>query len=206
MAAEKKIDKLTKEQEAKIPEYLEKYKAIGLCTRPSDMSKAVVAINESYAYQKMGVPEVIIVADPFEGARLAAQHAKGNATVTEAEVQDQATKASFGSFNAQWVVFYAFIAYELPVKRDNLIEIVDRIILEAGVYWTFEDLIIVSPKPSEIHMVDNKLHRTDGPALLYASGKGVYAVNGVRKASLMEVALEAEFVKTNKGTEAEEAS
>lgn len=213
MSDVKKIDKLTKEQEAQIPVYLERYRKIGLSTEPTDFKAAETAITDSYLYQKMKAPEYIIAQDPFEGARLAAQHAKGDVNVTDEEVREQATKASYGSFNAQWVVFYAYIAEVLPVKADNLIEIVQRIIKDAGVYWTFEDLVIVSPKPTEIHMVDGKLHRTDGPALLYGTGRGVYAINGVRKNSLMEVAMQAHYKehsekdgkKTGKGSKAKTA-
>lgn len=201
-----KIDKLTPDQEKQIPVYLEKYREIGLSVRPTDFVKAEEAITDSYTYQKMKVPEFIRVADPFEGAKLAAQHAKGDMNVTDQEVADQATKASYGSFNAQWVVFYAFIARVLPVKHDNLIDIVDNIIAEAGVYWTFEDLVILSPKPSAIHMVDGKLHNPNGMALEYASGRGVYAINGVRKNSLMEVAMEENYAKTGKKGKKSEAS
>lgn len=204
MSNQKQIDSLTPEQEAQIPKYLAEYKAIGLSTAPTDKAAAEAAVIASYHYQKLATPEFIWAADPFEGAKLAAQHAKGDTDVTNSEIQDQATKASYGSFNAQWVVFYAFIARELKVKHDNLIDIVDELIKQCGVYWTFTDLVIMTPKPTAIHMKEDKLHNPSGLALEYASGKGVYALEGERKASLMEAMMQAKY--GNKAGNSDEAA
>lgn len=199
MAKEKVIKELTKDQEAQIPAYLEKYKQIGLSTRPTDRAKAEAAVTESYKYLGHKPPEFTWVDDPIEGAKLAAQFAKGDENVTTQEIRDQASLASYGSFEAQWVVFYAFIAEVLGVKKDNLIDIVKDIIDECGLYWTFEGMVVMSPKPSAIHMnAEGKLHNTEGLALEYATGRGIYAVNGVRKNNLAEVVLAEKFEANEK--------
>lgn len=187
------IDKLTPEQEAKIPEYLERFKNIGLSTRPTDRAKAEAAIRRSYEYMAKQssnfskTPEFVWAESPMKGAILAAQFAKGSKDVTPSEIKDQASQASYGSFEAYWVSTYAFIAEQLPVQKDELIEIVLEIIEECGVYWTFEDLVVLTPKPCSIRMEGVTLHADDGMALEYGNGDGLYAFNGEVKNSLMEV-------------------
>lgn len=183
------IDTLTPEQQAKIPSYLEKYRNIGLSTRPTDKVRAEKALRASYKYLKMQDPEIRWVESPIKGAIMAAQEAKGSMDVTVEEVRDQASKASYGQFEAYWVSTPSFIAYELPVKRDELIDIVNEIVEEVNVYWTFEDLIIACEKPKSIHMQNEKLHNPDGLAIEYNDGWGVFAIEGERYPSMMAMLL-----------------
>lgn len=187
------ITALTPEQEAQIEVYREKYRQIGLSTKKTDREKAEKAVLDSYLYLGLEKPEFIWADDPFHGAVLAAQYAKGSTDVTDDEVKAQARSASYGSFEAYWVSFYAYIAEVLPIKADHLHKIATSIVEECGVYWTFEGLVIMTEKPTEIHIKDAKLHNTSGPAIKYASGRGIYAVNGVRKNSLMEAMLEMKY-------------
>lgn len=184
-----KISKLTKEQEAMIPVYLERYREIGLSTRVTDRAKAEDAIKRAYAYLKHGEPTIIWAESPFKGAKIAAQLAVGTDDVTKEQIAEQASKASYGSFEAYWVSFYAFIGEQLPVNKDELLDIVKDIVAENGVYWTFEDTVVLTDKPCKIEMVDGKLHCEDGKALEYRDGSGIYALNGVRYATLAELTL-----------------
>ena len=204
MSKDKVIDKLTPEQEAQIPVYLERFKAIGLSTAPTNKAKAEDAVRRSYEYMNKisssfsKNPEFVWADSPMKGAILAAQFCKGNTDVTDAEIKEQAQQASYGSFEAYWVSTYAFIAEQLPVKKDELIDIVLDIVTHCGVYWTFEDIVILTPKPSKIEMTDQVLHSTTGLALQYPNGDGLYAYKGEIKGSLMEVNIAArvEDVKT----------
>lgn len=184
-----KISKLTKEQEAMIPVYLERYRAVGLSTTPTDRPKAEAAIRAAYKYLKLKDPEILWAPSPFKGARMAAELVKGNSNVTKAEISEQASKASYGSFEAYWVSFYAFIGEQLPVKKDELLDIVKEIVADCGVYWTFEDTVVLTDKPVTINMVDGKLHKEDGRALEYSDGTGIFALNGVRYGTLTELKL-----------------
>lgn len=200
----KQIDSLTPEQEAKIPEYRERFLAIGLSTAPTDRQKAEDAVRRSYEYLHktdpslcVPNPEFIWADSPMEGAKIAAQQTKGDLNVTEQEIRACADNASYGSFEAYWVSTYSFIANELPVEKDELTDIVTDIVKECGAYWTFEDLVVLTPKPTKIELVNEKLHSTTGPAIEYPNGDGVYAYKGERKGSLMEVIM----ASRNEGTE-----
>lgn len=192
----KTISSLTPEQEAKIPEYREMFRQIGLSTEPTDRAKAEAAILRSYQYLNKkdpenwsSNPEFVWADSPYKGAILAAQFAKGDENVTLDEIRAQADNASFGSFDAYWVSTYSYIANELPVEVDELHEIVTDIVKECGVYWTFDDLVVMTPKPVKISMENEKLHAVDGMALQYENGEGIYAYKGDRKGSLMEVVM-----------------
>ena len=195
--AKEQIKSLTAEQEALIPVYRENYRKICLSTDETDKAKAEAAVIASYAYLKLGTPEIMWADDPFVGAKLAAQFAKGDTKVTAQEIADQANKASYGSFEAQWVVFYSYISdVVVKDKKDNLIDIVNDIVKHCGVYWTFEDLVILTPKPVEIHLNDEgQLHNETGMALKYATGRGIYALNGTMRDSLADILAEQTFRK-----------
>ena len=49
----------------------------------------------------------------------------------------------------------------------------------AGLWWPFENAVILSERPTELHLNDRKLlHRDDGPAAIFRDGWRVYAWNG----------------------------
>ncbi len=185
------ITSLTKEQEKKIPEYVEYYRQVGLCTKPCDKAEAEKAVIDAYAYKSLKPPQFIWADSPLAGAIIAAQIAKGSKDVTGAEVADQASKASYGSFTAYWVSYYAFAKEQLPVKMDGLAEITKRLAENCGVFWTFEDYVVMTERPVAIHMKDQKLHNPEGLALEYKDGFGVFALDGVRYPSLLACAIEA---------------
>lgn len=189
--SDEKINSLTKEQEDQIPVYLKRYEEIGLSTRPTDRVKAEAAITAAYTALGMAVPELVWRASPYAGAILAAQLHKGSMDVSKEEIADQATKASYGSFEAYWVSFYAYIGEQLPVEVDKMLRIVQDIVDECGVYWTFEDIVVLTDKPTKICMKDDMAHSEDGKAIEYSDGSGLYAYRGVRYASLTEIKLNA---------------
>lgn len=214
------IDKLTPEQEAKKEEYKKRFQAMAVSTEPTDRAKAEAAINEFYDYQKLARPKIVWYQSPMKGIVMAAKAAttdklKGvrstsaaeiiknknwtvadidGIQVTKEEIQNQAYKAFFGSFDAHYFCFYSFIARELPgTKSDELIDISERICAELGVHWLFEGFAVLTEKPCHISLKDTVLHNTEGPALEYRDGETGYFVNGEYKQSLMEVVLEAKL-------------
>lgn len=207
------IKELTPEQEAKLPIYRDMFEAIGLSTEPTNKSRAEELMIKAYQFLHNDPeytenispnPEIIWADSPYKGAKLAAQHANGREDVTKQEIQDQASNASYGSFDAYWVSTYSFINNELvpQEKKCELVDIITEITKESGVYWTFEDLVIMTPKPKVLKLKDKKLHSLDSKALEYANGDGFYAYEGERKGSLMEVVMSHKNLKTEQDEEA----
>jgi hypothetical protein len=195
-----------------LPVYEQRYLEIGLSTERCDRKAAEEAVKASYRYLKLPEPQFIWADSPFHGAKLAAALHEGKptkelhdvapwlcegeapiATLTSDELRRQGDTASYGSFDAYWVSFYSFIAEQLPVEKDELIDIINAIVRNCGVYWTFEDVVIMTEKPKAIHMKDKKLHNPNGKALEYHDGTGLYAINGEVKNSLMECVLAAGY-------------
>ena len=49
----------------------------------------------------------------------------------------------------------------------------------AGLWWPFENVVIFSERPAELHFNDQRLlHNADGPAIVYRDGMRVHAWNG----------------------------
>lgn len=202
----KQIDKLTPAQEAKIPAYLDKYMKIGLSTERSDRPKAEAAIRDLYKQMGYGdIKQFHWYDNPLTGCEMAAKCAKLDPSlaklddaferampipVTRAELADQASKASYGSFEAYWVAFYDFVQTELPVPPHPLVDICKNIVLDCGVFWTFEGHVIITEKPKAIRVKDNKLHSEDDlPAIEYYDGTAIYAKDGKVFSSLMEMKM-----------------
>src|SRR5208282_4781499 len=165
------IEKLTKKQEAEIPNYLEQYLKIGLSTEPCDRKKAEDAVAAYYKYQKKDRPVFVWADSPEKGAVIAAMLAKGDKEVTQDDVKNQISRASYGSFESYWISTYAFIAEQLPVNKDELIDIAKEIVINCGLYWTFEKVVVMTEKPVAIHFNENKkLHNQNGLALEYKDG------------------------------------
>ena len=186
----KLIDKLTPEQEALIPVYLEEFRKIGLSTEPCNRKEAEKALTEAQEYLKLPKPEFIWVDSPYQGIVMAAKLANGTENPTKEQIKEQVDYMSYGSFDAYWGSFYSYIAEVLPVQKDNLANIVRRIMENCGCYWVFEGLIVVSEKPKAIHMKDEKLHNPDGLALEYHDGNGLFAINGTVYNSMMDMEIQ----------------
>lgn len=179
------INKLTKEQEAKIPEYREQFRQIGLSTEPCNRPAAEAAITASYLYLGKKEPKYLWADSPQAGAELAAKAAAGNPKLSGKKLAEAAKQqlnyASWGNVEAFWVSTYAFIQGELPVTPSPLLPIVAEIVKNVGWYWTFENLVICTERPKSLHFnADKRLHRDLGPAIEYRDGFSVYALNGIR--------------------------
>jgi biotin carboxyl carrier protein len=66
---QKKIESLTKEQEAKFPEYRQKWLSIGLSTKPCDLEGSKKAAAKAYKAANLKAPEHhFVVKSPMAGA------------------------------------------------------------------------------------------------------------------------------------------
>jgi hypothetical protein len=189
MATKETIDSITSEQEAMVPVYLERYLKIGLNTEPCNRPAAEAAVAVSYKVIGGLDPQFVWADSPFQGARIAAQIAAGTTDVTRTQIQAQTELASFGSLEACWVTFYAFITEQLPVESNELVKIAQNIVSECGIYWTFEKTVVMTDRPIAIHMDNGVLSNSNGYAIEYKDGTGVYAYKGTLYSSLSELKI-----------------
>lgn len=188
------IEKLTPKQEAKIPEYLEKFRAIGLNTSPCDRPAAEAAIRRMAKYLKQKKPVFFWYDSPVQAAIAsgilettgidALKAAPTNLlplAKTYTKFINQASSGSYGSFEAYWVSYYSFIVNELDVEHDDLTDIVTDVVSNTGFYIPYDGCYLMSERPVEISFNEqNQLHNEHKPALLYKDNTGVFAINGTR--------------------------
>jgi hypothetical protein len=221
-ALKQKIDKLTPEQEAKMPEYVAKWIAIGSNTDRLDLKRTQKTVDQYRALinRPVDVP-LIILNNPLEA--WAACHLLSNFGVSfenlNAELDDvfngnpkkyDIPSAQLpwqsGSFFAATFSFYDFMFEEVGVEIDAELYAKYKTweaTSQLGCIYPMEEYTIVCEKPTEIHLnADNRLHRDGGPALTYA-GRGdlkVYSLNGVRVPEYIAVTpeekLDLEYYKT----------
>lgn len=172
-----RIEKLTPEQEARMPEIRDKWIQIGLNTERANKPEAEEGIRKAlkaagYNQEKV---EFIWVSSPLEGAKKVRDLCEGYAFPV------------YGPFEAGWLAFYDFFG-EVCGLKDVVapLEGLMQAAQNAGLWWpildedTNEITVVVTDRPTVISMdAENRLHNVDGPALAYEDGFGIYIVHGV---------------------------
>lgn len=172
----KVITKLTPEQQAAIPVYREKWRAIGLDTSPIDQDKSRNAINNLYIVNDLPPPKnIIFCPSPHACLKERKNHISGN---------DYETAFCIGGQDSFWIAFYDFIlslGAECDAKILARFEAYKEYVKTSGWMYPYEELAIVSDRPKEIHFdLQNRLHCSTGPAISFRDGWGVYAWHGLR--------------------------
>jgi len=86
--------------------------------------------------------------------------------------------AVLGQHDAPWLGLFAQLG--MPDGLAGLAEVA----AEAGWWWPYADLVIVTPRPLELHREESgRLHRADGPALAYPGGFELHAWRGMPMAA-----------------------
>lgn len=90
--------------------------------------------------------------------------------------------AVFGSHNAGWLAYYSYFKDHLGME--NFSDRLDGLRLLAGTsgwMWAFENLAIVTDRPSLISRdSENRLHSETGPALTFPDGSAIHVWHGTR--------------------------
>ncbi len=199
-----KIDKLTPEQEALLPAYRDKWLKIGLQAGKGLPTKDQLKFLFKGVYEAGGfvAPEVVItVTNPLEGC-LASKYLsnmKAPFDLTDLqgqvdgyiaenrdkksvlkELNNELNKAIYGLHDGFWLGFYDFFLEQFGMKEiEKLVPLMDLAKAGIGWSWCFEQAVVVSPQPKELHMKNERLHNLNGPAIHYENGFDVYAINGV---------------------------
>lgn len=217
-----KIEKLTPEQEAKMPEYSAKWIAVGTNTDRLDKARTEKIINQFRKLINMSVDVPLIILDnPLEAwaaCHLITDHgvpidqldtaldALFNGNPKKYKIPPAQIPWQSGSFFAGTFSFYDFMFEEVGVEVDAELYIKYKTweaTAQLGCIYPMKEYTIVSQKPTEIYLSEqNQLHRDGGAALVYA-GRGdlkVYSLNGVRVPQYVAVTpeekLDLEYYKT----------
>ena len=200
--------KLTLEQQKIAEEYKTFYKNVNLCTKPTDRALVEETFRKIYKKQKENGENVNLNPtfhwedSPLKGAKKVIELLKTHPETKEkykdydvnkkADITNILSFANYGSFEAYWVAYYDFENTVLNNNRNQEeVNLTKTICQECGVFWTFNENIIITEKPIRITVKDNKIHSYDGEKCIeYKDGTGIYATNGFLKKSLLEAVLD----------------
>ncbi|QXJ26397.1 hypothetical protein AGRA3207_001580 [Actinomadura graeca] len=101
----------------------------------------------------------------------------GSSAQDEAEtiLRSATLDAVLGQHDAPWLALFETLG-RLSGPLDGLAEAARS----AGWWWPYEDLVILSERPSDLHRDEpGRLHRGDGPAMAYPDGFSLHAWRGM---------------------------
>lgn len=189
------LESLTPEQEAKIPEYIDKWTKVGMATAPAmDKEKADEAVRKVYDRAGLKPPKFIVHADsPWDGlfAVAALDMGKHPEEVEEKkfkkkEIPKENLRSAYGynhlygSHAVGMLAFYDFLKFLDPTMAEfEKLDGIEMLARHAGWTWLSDDVAVVSAKPSYCNLDEsNRVHDTERAAIQYPNKWGIYAVHG----------------------------
>jgi hypothetical protein len=169
------IKELTPEQQAKMPEYRDKWIEYGLGTEPVNFDAATAALAEAYRAADFEPPATVLFASgPRHAVKLFREQ------FPDGTWDDFINNIIYGNHDADWASYVDFFQSVVGLdlsKGNGLIELAKT----SGWVWVSKDLAIIMDRPSHIHMDENDvLHAEDRPSVLYRDGFAVYSWHGQR--------------------------
>ena len=96
------------------------------------------------------------------------------------QVRTQVGRAVYGQHDAGWLSVYSTLARENIAGCERLVGIM-TVARAAGWWWPFERAVILTERPCRLRRDGRgRLHSTDGAAIQYPDGWGVWAWHGIR--------------------------
>lgn len=174
----KKIEALTPAQEAKFPEYVEKYIKLGLTTARVTKEETEIDMENLQKYileNKTIVPVVL-----FDSPKQCWEYIRKAVNAKKGELTDFIYPYLDGQFWAGWVSFYEFMRVEVGIVYANMDAYnAVKSCIKYGMIFPLDEVIVVCQPPTIIKTNSNGLHCEDGVALSYNGDNEIYALNGV---------------------------
>lgn len=198
-STKQKITELTKEQEALMPVYVDKWRNIGCNTDRIDRVRAEKTVNSLRKIIGMQEAPVLFADNPIEAWVMCCLLEQGvsvedvsvemvdvfNGNPKKWEIPQASLPWLTGSFFASVFSFYDYMIEVVGVEIESELWAKYKVweaTSELGCIYPLDNCTIVSEKPCAVYLNENHvLHRDGGPALSYA-GHGdfnIYVLNGV---------------------------
>lgn len=167
-----KLKNLTEAQKAKMPEYVDKYKRIGLDTDRMNRDAAVAAVKLAYEQVGLELPEnVVFCTGPTDANDKIHRDSKGDFNVLNALYT--------GSLDSSAMSYFSFFRDECDIKGMEKMNGHMSMVMHCGWVNLFDTHVYISEKPLHILFDDQeRLHCEDGPAILYEDDTSIYAWHG----------------------------
>src|SRR3990167_539467 len=183
---------------AAFPTIRDEWLAVGLSTVPANRAEAERGVRLAYNVAGLEAPSLMIWVDsPIAGCVAAAMQAWAQVgaqvwdrvgtqvwdqvgTQVRDQVWAQVGRAVYGQHDAGWLSVYSTLARENIAGCERLVGIM-TVARAAGWWWPFERAVILTERPCRLRRDGRgRLHSTDGAAIQYPDGWGVWAWHGIR--------------------------
>lgn len=169
------IDKLTQHQEDLFVNYSDYCISRGLACDDINKEQIEKAISEMYRIADIKRPLFAYVRSPMDGIKFIASQNRHIIKWYD---------CYWGQHEYNWIAFYRyFTKAKLLTYDDNdekSLSLWETLAETCGWWWPFEKVVVVSEKPSEIHLDETgNLHRDGGPAIAYRDGWSLWFLHGV---------------------------
>ena len=203
-----KIGKMTKDQEDRIPEWMEEWSRIGLSCEPANFDEAERGVRGCYRAAGLKEPEIVLrVASPFAAVctgPIATLMLRGDArdqvddqvyAQVRAQVRDQVRKLNCKAIRDEWLFYrggnlwagwYAYATF----MRDVLglsggaldgFQWDELHARNAGWCWYGDRVAVISDRPERLLFDESGvLHCEDGMAARWRDGWGLWMLGGIR--------------------------
>lgn len=170
-----KIESLTPEQEARFPEFVDKWLKIGMNTDPLDFENAKEAAKKMYRIAGLPEPtEFLTAKSPMDAINIiqGIDPSKSKSDILQ--------EFLYGAHDAGWISFYDYFS-EVVGFDLSVIDGIKDLAKYSGWASFYENLVVFQDRPDTIKFDnENRLHCEDGPAIHYRDGYSVYSWHGVR--------------------------
>ena len=201
-----RIKSLTPKQEARMPEFVEKWLKIGLSTHPANHEIAEKWIQEAYVEGKETYPGTIWVGSPMgcvyagalqgvergvwqgveqgveQGVRQGVRHGVRQG-VLESVWRGVWDNFCFGLHESTWLSFYDFFLEVCGLSICKPLYPMMKLAENCGWWLPYREIVIASEKPSFLKQAsvngNPRLHCDGGPAIAYPDGYAMWFLNGV---------------------------
>lgn len=168
-----KLERLTAQQEAAMPKYVEKWTKIGLSTERVDFEKVKALVAKCYEKVGLAIPNFHFALGPDEGFETFASLSKKPVSYSA-----YTEGCMFGSMEASWLSYYDFYKTETDIQLNNIDHMKELVMSSGWVYLGDTDAII-HDRPTIIARDDQgRLHSEVGPAIQYGDGWERYYWHG----------------------------
>jgi hypothetical protein len=143
---------------------------LGCSTEPANREEAEDGVRICYQALGKKMPEILWALSPKKALGL----------LEGSSVKD----FCFGQHDLYWIEYYYYLDKAMIMKLQGQLlqklEGIRKISRNSGWYLPYEDVCILSERPSEMHFDENnKPHNESGPAIKYRDGFSVYCLHGV---------------------------
>lgn len=173
------ITKLTKEQEDKMKDYVEKYTNVGLDTTPISLEASIEAIKKVYKCGGIKPPkEFIYCASPLEAQKKIKEYAASKGI----ELRGYISSTLEGQHNASLVATYMYYKEVLGLEKEVApLEGIVQLTMTTGWLYAYDDVAFYTDRPRKLYRNSrNQLHSDDCAAIEYADGLKLFFWNGTK--------------------------